>query len=104
MSKTSYAEDIKSAEVMSAGLKNNAAQVAKSGLDEAFATGLDSKRSRVVALNNEQERLKADLKEKTETLATELAELNATVMLARKKIKLDFPKARWVEFGIDATR
>ncbi len=102
--KHSYAEDINSAKMMSDGMKNNEAQVAKIGLDETFVKGVDDGLSTVVKLNSEQERLKADLKEKTEALEAELAKLNAAVSLARKKIKIDFPQVRWVEFGIDAKR
>jgi hypothetical protein len=104
MPRNTYAENIKSAEVMSAGLLNNAEQAAKSGLSEEFTQGLNSDLRAVVSLNNEQERLKADLKEKSEELAARMTSLNAALSLARKKIKIDFPQARWVEFGISAKR
>ncbi|MDR2927565.1 MAG: hypothetical protein LBV41_05110 [Cytophagaceae bacterium] len=64
MSKKSYAEDIKNGEVMSAGLTNNAAQAAKRGLDEEFVGNLKASLQKAIMLNNEQERLKADLKRK----------------------------------------
>jgi hypothetical protein len=104
MSKNSYAEDISAAEVMSAGLDNNAGQVARRGLDEAFTGKLKSDLQKAIVLNSEQERLKADLKRKTEELKATMTALNAEVAEARKIVKIDFPKTQWKEFGINATR
>ena len=104
MPQKTYAEQISQAEVMTAGLKNNAAQVARRGLDEAFVTKLDADRKAATALNNEQEKLKADLKAKTAQLDATLAELDKGIAEARKVVKLDFPKDQWREFGIEDKR
>jgi hypothetical protein len=104
MAKKTYAENIKDAEIMSAGLSNHAEQVSKRGLDETFITEMNADLRDAIMLNNEQEKLKADLKLKTEALAAKMAALNASVAEARKIVKIDFPKAQWKEFGIDATR
>jgi hypothetical protein len=100
MSKNSYAEDIKNAEVMSAGLTTNAAQTAKRGLDKVFITKMQTDLKKAISLNNEQEKLKADLKRKTAELEAQMSVLNASVKQARKLVKIDFPQAQWVEFGI----
>jgi hypothetical protein len=99
MAKT-YAEKIKDAEVMSSGLQNNAERLAKRGLDEAFTKNLSSDLQSAIALNNEQEKLKADLKQKTAELDAKLTALNAQVSEARKIVKIEFPKEQWKEFGI----
>ena len=104
MPKKTYAEQISQAEVMTAGLKNNAAQVARRGLDEAFVNKLEADRLAAVALNNEQEKLKADLKAKTAQLDATLAELDKGLAEARKIVKLDFPQGQWREFGIEDKR
>lgn len=104
MSENSYAENIKNAEVMTAGLTNNATQVAKSGIDKNFISTMQADVKKAIELNNEQERLKADLKVKTAELDAQMKTLNDEVSLARKKIKIDFPQERWVEFGIEAKR
>ena len=104
MPKKTYAEQISQAEVMTAGLKNNAAQVARRGLDEAFVNKLEADRLAAAALNNEQEKLKADLKAKTAQLDATLAELDKGLAEARKIVKLDFPQGQWREFGIEDKR
>lgn len=104
MANKTYAENIKDAEIMSAGLNNHTEQVSKRGLDETFIGKMNTDLRDAIMLNNEQERLKADLKRKTEELDAKMAVLNASVTEARKIVKIDFPKAQWKEFGINATR
>ncbi|HEY5508389.1 MAG TPA: hypothetical protein VIK29_06945 [Paludibacter sp.] len=104
MPKTSYAEQISKAQVMLAGLKSNAAQVARRGLDDAFLTKLEASRILAATLNDDQERLKADLKTKTAQLDATLAELEAMVSESQKIVKMDIDKDRWKEFGIDVKR
>lgn len=104
MPKNSYAEQITKAQVMLAGLKGNAEQVARRGLDEAFLTKLDTDQNSAVSMNNEQEKLKGDLGTKTDQLEAKLAELGSQVSEAQKIVKMDFDQSRWKEFGIDAKR
>jgi len=104
MPKKTYAEQISQAEVMTAGLKNNADRVARRGLDAAFVTKLEADRQAATARNNEQEKLKADLKAKTAQLDATLAELDKGLAEARKIVKLDFPQGQWREFGIEDKR
>ena len=104
MSKPSYAEQISNAQVMVSGLKGNADKVARRGIDGAFVTSLDANVQSVTTLNNEQEKLKADLKAKTAQLDATLAELDKGLAEARKIVKLDFPQGQWREFGIEDKR
>lgn len=104
MSTKTYAEQISKAQVMMAGLRGNAAQVARRGLDEAFLTKLEADRLAASTLNDEQEKLKADTVTKTAQLEAKLTELAAQVSEAQKIVKMDFDQSRWKEFGIDAKR
>lgn len=104
MATKTYAEQINKAEVMLSGLKGNAEQVARRGLDKAFQDKLGADHDLAVALNNEQEKLKADLVTKTAQLEAKLAELASEVSEAQKIVKMDFDQSRWKEFGIDAKR
>lgn len=104
MRNISYAEQISKAQVLISGLKANADQIARRGLDEAFVTRMDTTRSDATALNDEQERLKAALKMKTAELDAKLVELDLQAAEARKIVKMDFPQNQWKEFGIEDKR
>jgi uncharacterized protein YceH (UPF0502 family) len=104
MPKNSYAEQISQAQVMLAGLERHADQVAQRGLTKIFVSQLSDNTTGAIALNNEQEKLKADLKAKTAQLEAKLAEINQAMAEARKIVKLDFPQSQWKEFGIDSKR
>lgn len=102
--KISYAELIAKAQVMVAGLKNNAPEVQKRGVDTDFTTLLEKQCEEAIALNNEQERLKAELKAKTEEFVTKLNAINEQMREAVKVTKLAIPQAKWREFGIESSR
>ncbi len=100
-SKVSFAETTTRAQLMVTALKANAEKVSKRGIDEAFVTEMDSFCKEAVALNDEQEKLKADLKTKTDDLTAKLEELTKKYSEAKKVVKLDFPQSQWKEFGIE---
>ncbi len=104
MPKNSYAEQISKAQVMLAGLKGNTVQIGRRGLDEAFLTKFEADRNEAVALNDAQEKLKADLVSKTAQLDSKLLELDKQVSEAQKIVKMDFEQSHWKEFGIPAKR
>ncbi|MGP1436735.1 MAG: hypothetical protein ACTTKN_08930 [Phocaeicola sp.] len=100
----SYAETVSNAQVMVTALKANAEAVAKRGINAAFVTALEENRATAITYNDEQEKLKADLKLKTEALNTKIKEITAQLAEARKVVKLAIPKAQWKEFGMDDKR
>lgn len=100
MATPTYAERISDAQVMAAGLKNNASQIARRGLDAAFIAELEADRTDAAALNDQQEKLKSDLKQKSADLEAKLAELDKKMAEAKKVVKMDFPKEQWAQFGI----
>jgi seryl-tRNA synthetase len=96
----SYAEQIADVQVMLSGLRNNIEQLSQRGITTEFVDKLSANVSEAVTFNNEQEKLKADLKAKTSQLKTKLTEVSKTFSEAKKIVKLDIPKDRWKEFGI----
>ena len=65
-----------------------------------FIANLEKRVSSSIELNNEQEKLKADLKSKTAQLDSEISSMNALVAEAQKVVKMDIPKDQWKEFGV----
>lgn len=103
MAKKSYSESISQAKVMIDGLTGNTGNLPK-GMDEAFIKNLTDSRTKVVSLNSEQEKLKADLKAKTAELDAEIANMMKLYSEAKKRVKMDFPQEQWKEFGINDKR
>ena len=101
MATKSYAEQISNAKVMVAGLKGNATQLARRGIDDAFTTKMDADQQAASDLNNQQEKLKADLKMKTGELEAKLNELGKSQSEAKKVVKLEMPLSQWREFVIE---
>ncbi|MGP2571377.1 hypothetical protein ACT4R9_00255 [Ornithobacterium rhinotracheale] len=100
----SFAEEVSAAQVMHTALKANATQVEKRGIDTAFTEKLAKLRNEAIALNDQQEKLKADLKAKTDELNAKMTELRDLYREAKKIVKLDFAQAQWKEFGIEDKR
>ena len=73
-------------------------------MDDQFINKLDVNRNEAAALNDQQEKLKADLKTKTAELDAKMAEMDKAVTEAKKIVKLDFPQEQWKQFGIEDKR
>ena len=99
MPKESYAETVSKAQVMLSGLKAHD-ELSRRGIDANFIANLEVKINSAIQLNNEQEKLKADLKSKTTELDGELSAMVASVAEAQKVVKMDIPKDQWKEFGV----
>lgn len=102
--KKSFAEVIMQAQLMTTGLKNQSEAVAKRGIDADFISAMEKKREEAIALNEEQERLKAELKTKTDQLNNKLEELLSDLSESRKLVKIAIPQVGWKEFGIEDKR
>ena len=100
MATKGYSKEITDAQVMLSGIRSNLSVLTERKINDSFANDLQMFIDDCVALNNEQEQLKARLKEKTQALNERLAGLDAKTKEARKIIKMDFPQASWKEFGI----
>lgn len=99
-----FGVQLEKADVMNAGLKNNPDRIARRGLDSAFQTGFEERIQRLLTLNENQEKAKADLKTFTADIERELLELDREYSEAQKVVKLEFPQEQWKEFGITVTR
>jgi cell fate (sporulation/competence/biofilm development) regulator YlbF (YheA/YmcA/DUF963 family) len=100
----SYATQISDAQVMYAGLKSHIETLRKRGITDEFITSLNRTLSDVIEKNNEQEKLKANLKTATAALEALMTDLNGIMTEAVKVVKLDTPKEQWKEFGITSKR
>lgn len=82
------------AQVMATGLKNKAEEVAKRGIDTDFVKALEDTRAQAIKLNDEQERLKAELKAKTDELNKTLDTLTTQLRESKKSSKALYPTGR----------
>ena len=104
MSSKSYADKVNASKLMLAGLKQNADRMAKRGLDATFIANYEAVHGNVRTLDNEQEKLKAEVKTKTEQLEKECQAMDALYAEAKKTVKLEMEQSRWKEFGIQDTK
>jgi hypothetical protein len=104
MATKTYAQTISDTTVMIEGIRNNQETLSKRQIDITFADSLQTDVNTAIAVNNEQEKLKAKLKETTERLDAIMEALAKKAGEARKIIKIDMPQASWREFGIDDKR
>lgn len=102
--KNSYAEQINDTKVMLAGLNAQLERLAKRGITTETIAELQNIYDEVRNIDNEQEALKARLKEITELLTRRLKEMRDRYNVAKKIVKLELPKESWKEFGIKDKR
>ncbi|WKS96038.1 membrane-binding protein [Riemerella columbina] len=102
-SKISYSESITQAKVMADGLNRHKSNL-PAGVNESHITELENLRTAIETLNSEQEKLKADLKTKTQALEGKLGEMQTLYNNLKKRIKLDIEQSQWKEFGIEDKR
>ena len=102
--KKSLAEIINKSRLMIAGLKHNAPEVARRGADSSFVAEYENELRELERLDEEQERLKAQLKSKTEEVDAKKRQVESKLAEAKKVVKLAIPKAQWVEFGMEDKR
>jgi hypothetical protein len=104
MSRKIQSQELIDTGVMVSGIKAHLDVLAQRKIDSVFADELQAKVDACIKLNDEQETLKAKLKEKTEELDTIFANMLKQAGEARKIIKLDMPQSSWREFGISDKR
>ena len=102
--KKSLAEIINKSRLMIAGLRHNAPEVARRGADSSFVVEYENELRELERLDEEQERLKAQLKSKTEEVDAKKRQVESKLAEAKKVVKLATPKAQWVEFGMEDKR
>jgi len=95
MAKKTYSTNLAESQVMIDGLKGRNDKLPL-GVKAEDITKLEELRKKMETLNSEQEKLKADLRTKTE--------MESKVSFIKKLIKIDIPKTQWREFGIEDKR
>jgi phage shock protein A len=104
MSKNSFADKMNDSKLMLDAVKQNAERLARRGLDADFVTNYEGFFNESQTLNTEQEKMKADLKTKTEELQQKTHDLDALYSEAKKIVKIEMENSTWKEFGINDKR
>jgi len=100
MSKVSYAEKIKNAEVMLAGIKSKKEILANHGINDAYIDTFSKLTETCINLNNSQEKAKADMMDFTRQLKETLAKLQKEIEFCKRVVRTDIPTTQWKEFGM----
>ncbi|ACU93487.1 membrane-binding protein [Capnocytophaga ochracea] len=103
MAKKTYSTNLVESQVMIDGLKGRNDKLPL-GVKAEDITKLEELRKKMETLNSEQEKLKADLKTKTQELSKTITEIESKVSFIKKLIKIDIPQTQWKEFGIEDKR
>ena len=97
----SFSELKTKATVLSSNMKLNVEKISRYGIElPAFTNEMDADLLQADVLNNEQERLKSELKAKTEELNALMLKLEKNYALGKKVVKLAEPQTSWVAYGI----
>ena len=97
----SFSELKTKATVLSSNMKLNVEKISRYGIElPAFTNEMDADLLQADVLNNEQERLKSELKAKTEELNALMLKLEKNYALGKKVVKLAEPQTNWVAYGI----
>ena len=97
----SFSELKTKATVLSSNMKLNVEKISRYGIElPAFTNEMDADLLQADVLNNEQERLKSELKAKTEELNALMSKLEKNHAHGKKVVKLAEPQANWVAYGI----
>lgn len=101
----SLSDLLRNTTIISDNIKLNAVKVGRYGLDlPAFTDELDADVSQADILDKEQEKLKGELKSKTNELNVLKDKLTENYALAKKTVKMAEPQVNWVAYGISDKR
>ncbi|MDO4880397.1 MAG: membrane-binding protein [Capnocytophaga sp.] len=103
MAKKNYSTNLAGSQIMIDGLKGRG-EILPLGIKSEDIQKLEELRKKMETLNSEQEKLKADLKTKTEELGKVISELESKISFIKKLIKITIPQTQWREFGIEDKR
>jgi surfactin synthase thioesterase subunit len=97
-------EQITKTQLLVAGLKKNVELVKNKGIDEQFISRLEADCKIAAAYDEENDKLKEQLRAKTRLINSKIDEIKEQVANAKKVIKKDFDQTRWLNFGISDKR
>ena len=99
MSRKSFAETIVDAQLMAKALQENGNLPA--GVEPTTVRALERLHEEATRFNIEQEKLKAQLKEKTAQLEATVKNLEDKYFFIKKYVKLGVPQELWKQYGIE---
>jgi hypothetical protein len=99
-----HSDQIEKTQQLLDGIKNNQNLLKNKGLDGSFIKQLESENNLLMAYNDENEKLKVDLKAKIQRANQKLDEIKNKVNIAKKIIKRDFEQEKWRHFGVSDKR
>lgn len=98
-------ELLRKSSIMSDNIKLNAAKIGRYGIEvPIFTTEMDSNGLTADTLSKEHERLKGELKAKTEELNVVRTKIEKSYSQAKKAVKMAEPQTNWVAYGIEDQR
>lgn len=100
MARKSFAETLALSQLLVKALKERG-ETLPLGVTAELRDKLEASNQKAFNSNAEQEKLKAQLKEKTAELDKHLSEIEETYIYLKKYIKMDVPQELWREFGIE---
>jgi len=100
----SFATILKSGDNMSSGIVEHSEILSPKGLNDAYVEALNTLIGECRVIDNEQEILKGQLKEKTTALQDKAKELRDALGYCGAIVKRVMPQIRWVDFGITAKK
>jgi hypothetical protein len=104
MAGKTFTQTLTDARLLASGIRKNGESLARRGIGEARAEEIEKMLLEVEQIDNEQESLKARLKNLSEVLKYKTGELKAAVSTDTRIIKADVPQSLWKEFGIQAKK
>ena len=100
----SMAEQLNAALLMLSGMKTKAEELKSIGISEDDITKLNALLNETAALDEKQEKLKAELKTCSSDLTDKSKAMKDFVAAMRKRVKLVIPQTEWSAFGITSTK
>jgi len=100
MSRDTYAEKIKKADLMLSGIKSKKDIMSKHGITDAYIESFSKLTETCVSLNNAHEKAKADMMDLTRQLEESLDELESEIQFCKRVVRTDIPTTQWKEFGM----
>lgn len=101
MAKESFAKVLLQGKLMVAGLSQTAKSKLPGGIKEDLGIDMEVLIKELESLDAQQEKLKAELKTKTEELERTRKKFEKIYADTKKRVKLDVPKTQWLAYGIE---
>ena len=99
-----YSDQVTKTQNLITGLKNKIELVKNKGINEEFISHLEADNKLIASYNDEIDKFKAAIKEKSREANRKLLEVKIRIKGAKKIVKQNFNSENWKEFGINDKR